>query len=417
MTGTQAEQSQIAEQVRELVAWVGTGRRLTQTGRITLADARTLVVLLGTDDTIDPVIGDRTVKTKSSEELYHLNLLVHWARAAGFVRVTGGRLVPVKKHASLLEQTARVQDALFQAMPKTGEALLPAGWFGSLLGEEFSAGLRTLLLRLYATGDPVPLTGLQEEVWEVLRKRFVLDGLTKERLNTLRLSNDRDVTRVAAVLLRLSAVRRIGEDLVLSEAGRAGTGHMLGQPTPGEPVYRLRIELDAVDQPTVWRRVLVPASIRLDRLHLVVQAAMGWQNCHMHAFAAGGVHYGRPSIELDFQDEAAVALNSLAQEGDRLDYTYDFGDSWEHFITVERLLEAEASLRYPSCAEGAGACPPEDCGGAPGYADLKEALADPGHPEHRELRDWLGLQPGAQFDPARFNLAQADQRLLVLAHR
>ncbi|MCX4771089.1 MULTISPECIES: hypothetical protein [unclassified Streptomyces] len=81
------------EQVRALVGWVGAGRKLTQTGRVTLADARALVEVLDTGDRMDPVIGDRTFKAKSSEELYHLTLLVEWAKAARLLRTAGGRLL------------------------------------------------------------------------------------------------------------------------------------------------------------------------------------------------------------------------------------------------------------------------------------------------------------------------------------
>src|SRR6266568_8815618 len=96
-----AEHAVLTGQIRSLVAWVGSGRKLTQTGRIGLADARHLVELLGTGDTIDPKIGDRVFKTKSSEELAHLTRIVEWAKAARLVRVTGTRLVPVKKNAAL----------------------------------------------------------------------------------------------------------------------------------------------------------------------------------------------------------------------------------------------------------------------------------------------------------------------------
>ncbi|MCX4747484.1 hypothetical protein OG455_18505 [Kitasatospora sp. NBC_01287] len=126
------EQPRTVEQVRGLVSWIGAGRKLTQTGKVTLADARTLVTLLETGDTIDPAIGDRTFKTKSSQELYHLNLLVEWAKAARLLRVTGGRLVPVKKNARLLEDPERLLDALFEALPRIGETVLPSGWLGSM---------------------------------------------------------------------------------------------------------------------------------------------------------------------------------------------------------------------------------------------------------------------------------------------
>src|ERR1700692_2631866 len=98
MSHAAAEKAELIGQVRSFLAWIGDGRKLTQTGRLGLADARHLVESLGTGDTFDPTIGDRVFKTKSSEELVSLNRLVEWAKAARLVRVTGTRLVPVKKN-------------------------------------------------------------------------------------------------------------------------------------------------------------------------------------------------------------------------------------------------------------------------------------------------------------------------------
>src|SRR5215831_855367 len=96
-----AEKAELTGQIRAFLAWVGPGRKLTAAGRIGLADARHLVELLGTGDTIDPDIGGRVFKTRSSEDLAHLSRIVAWAKAARLVRVTGTRLVPVKKNAAL----------------------------------------------------------------------------------------------------------------------------------------------------------------------------------------------------------------------------------------------------------------------------------------------------------------------------
>lgn len=107
------------------------GRRLTQTGRLTLADARALVPLLGTPDRIDPVIGDRVFRTKSSQGLPGLNLLVEWAKAAGLVRAVGGKLVPVKKNTKLLSEPERLRAVLFEAFPKIpSDAVVPSGAWG-----------------------------------------------------------------------------------------------------------------------------------------------------------------------------------------------------------------------------------------------------------------------------------------------
>jgi hypothetical protein len=87
--------------------------------------------------------------------------------------------------------------------------------------------------------------------------------------------------------------------------------------------------------------------------------------------------------------------------GSTFDYLYDFGDGWSHRVTVEKILPAEAGTTVPACIDGRRACPPEDCGGPWGYGHLLEALADPTHPEHRDLTDWLG----APFDPEAFDPA------------
>ncbi|WP_157536385.1 plasmid pRiA4b ORF-3 family protein [Kitasatospora mediocidica] len=411
----EAEQPRTVRQVRDLIAWIGTGRKLTQTGKVTLADARALVALLETGDTVDPSIGDRTFKTKTSQELYHLNLLVEWAKSARLLRTVSGRVMPVKKNARVWEDPELLVQALFDALPRIGDAVLPAGWLGSPFAEEYPAGLRALLAHLYPSDHLVPEQDLQAAVWDNVSGFFILDDLPADRLRLLRQSNDRDVTLLLATLDGLGVLQRTGDTASLTAAGRHTMARLRGEPRPGDPVYRLRIELTDVQQPLVWRRVEVPATVRLDQLHRVIQAAMGWQNCHLHAYSTNGIHYGRPSSELDFADETRAVLDTVVKEGGHLEYAYDFGDSWDHRITVERRLDAEAGHRYPLCLDGAGACPPEDCGGAPGYEDLKQALADSAHPEHEDLLRWLGLETAADFDPAHFDLRQTDHRLRALS--
>ena len=90
---------------------------------------------------------------------------------------------------------------------------------------------------------------------------------------------------------------------------------------------------------------------------------------------------------------------------------YDFGDDWEHDIKLEKILPPDPAAVTPVCLTGKGACPPEDCGGAWGYADLKEAIANPDHEEHEELLGWLGLDDPSEFDPAEFSLDEINARL------
>jgi hypothetical protein len=106
-----------------------------------------------------------------------------------------------------------------------------------------------------------------------------------------------------------------------------------------------------------------------------------------------------------------VRLAAVAEVGERIGYEYDFGDSWEHELLVEARIEAEARQTYPSCIAGAGACPPEDSGGFPGYQRLKEVLADPSSEEHEEMRAWADSQTRGEFDPASFDLAKASARV------
>ena len=179
---------------------------------------------------------------------------------------------------------------------------------------------------------------------------------------------------------------------------------------PVEP-WQLRIELLDVS-PRVWRRLLVPSNIKLPALHLVFQAALGWTNSHLHEFNIGNVRYAEPNPdwedELQQRDERRVALDAALGRGSRcFDYVYDFGDHWHHVVLVEDYFvppQAEFRIR---CTAGENACPPEDVGGAPGYAEFPAAIADPRHEEHESYLEWCS----GHFDPARFELEAVNRAL------
>ena len=147
-------------------------------------------------------------------------------------------------------------------------------------------------------------------------------------------------------------------------------------------IVRLKITLDDV-KPAVLRRVEVPVDITLDRLHLTIQAAMGWTNSHLYDLRFGDVSWSRPYPEADwegdFLDARKVRLGDILEDIGRkkLTYLYDFGDGWEHSIKVERRSDPEAGMLYPRLIEVGGRCPPDDCGGPWGYADLLEAIRTP----------------------------------------
>ena len=164
-------------------------------------------------------------------------------------------------------------------------------------------------------------------------------------------------------------------------------------------VVRLHVALEEIE-PAVTRRIEVPTSLRLDRLHLVLQAAMPWQNYHFYELEATGRRWGLPDPDYGCDETSPAAkatlADMLAAAGDApMGYLYDFGDSWQHAITLEAILAPDPSHLYPRLTEVAGACPPEDVGGTPGYERFLEILADPDHPEHADLFTWVGRP----FDP------------------
>jgi hypothetical protein len=190
----------------------------------------------------------------------------------------------------------------------------------------------------------------------------------------------------------------------------------MSQHTPAHNVIvQIKVKLLGVTKPPVWRRVQLRADTRLDHLHEILQAALGWENYHLHAFSFGEEEFGPrdPELGLDFSDERRVALGELTDIGARFRYTYDFGDNWEHEIHVEDLLDPDPETHYPILVAAKGACPPEDCGGTWGYADLKDTLADPSHDEHQDKLEWLRLNNASEFDPTAVPSEDIDYELAL----
>ncbi|MBA3441494.1 MAG: plasmid pRiA4b ORF-3 family protein [Pyrinomonadaceae bacterium] len=183
--------------------------------------------------------------------------------------------------------------------------------------------------------------------------------------------------------------------------------------TNKETIYQLKITLDE-SKPPIWRRVLVTGDTSLHKLHWIIQAAMGWTNSHLHQFIVDETYYSQPDFGLDEHGDLEVENERTANLGqmglrpkDRFVYEYDFGDSWRHIITVEKVLERQSGVRYPQVVAGKRACPPEDCGGIWGYDDFLKIIQDKKHPEYKETLAWAG----GSFDPEAFVLEEANQEL------
>ena len=180
---------------------------------------------------------------------------------------------------------------------------------------------------------------------------------------------------------------------------------------------QFKIQINGITKPPVWRRVIVPETFTFERFHYVIQAAFGWENCHLYEFSEKGFGsqsvIGMPSDD-DWKpvtDSSKITLKKIfKKEGQAYTYIYDFGDSWQHKITLEKITDDNISKA--SCIEGKGECPPEDCGGVWGYEEIKNIFAsEPDSDEANEFREWLGLEKNETWDPNTFDLAEANKKL------
>jgi hypothetical protein len=162
----------------------------------------------------------------------------------------------------------------------------------------------------------------------------------------------------------------------------------------------LRIELEDIE-PLIWRRVAAPTSISLKDLHGVIQAVMGWDDCHLWEFVAQGRKYGLripndPDWNQRISNAVTTRLSSLVTDGVKdITYVYDMGDNWQHRIIVEKLTPAEPDTRYPQFLGGERRCPPEDCGGVPGYYEFLDTISSKQAKKREAALDWYG----APYDP------------------
>jgi hypothetical protein len=177
-------------------------------------------------------------------------------------------------------------------------------------------------------------------------------------------------------------------------------------------IARLRVEIEEVE-PVVVRRLEVPLDIRLDQLNVVLQVAIGWQNCHPFEFRHGDTVYGlvsRESTDNPLPAEKAT-LADLHKLGTTFDYDYVFGDDWQHTLTIEGIAPAEPGVGYPRLVAAEGRCPPADIGGPSGYETYLLALANPEHLHHEAMVEW----DDPDFDPNKVDAAALSRNLANLA--
>ncbi len=165
-------------------------------------------------------------------------------------------------------------------------------------------------------------------------------------------------------------------------------------------------------KPIIWREREVPTTYSFWDHQVAIQDVMGWYDYHLHIFRVLNSETAElEEIGIPDEEEARggsqilpgweVAIGKhFLRPGDKAIYEYDFGDGWEHEIILEQIADARKSVKYPRCLNGQRACPPEDCGGVPGYEHLLGFIKNPEHPEYKEMMEWLG----DKFDPEDFDV-------------
>jgi len=157
-------------------------------------------------------------------------------------------------------------------------------------------------------------------------------------------------------------------------------------------IFQFKIILRGIS-PAIYRTVQVEDSRTFYEFHHIIQIAMGWFNYHLFQFTAGDYCISDPSM-IDYKkvlDSKEVKLNDIfTEEGEKINYEYDFGDGWMHSISLEKILPIKLNTTYPFCIRGKRSCPPEDCGGIWGYQHLVEVMSNKKHKEYKSMKAWLG---------------------------
>ncbi|MGP8320431.1 MAG: IS1096 element passenger TnpR family protein [Methanosarcinaceae archaeon] len=185
-------------------------------------------------------------------------------------------------------------------------------------------------------------------------------------------------------------------DVVTSDELKAGSEQLRNV-----DVFQLKVTLNRI-RPPIWRRFLVTGDTTLAKLHQIIQAVMGWDDEHLHHFVIDRTIYDEPDSDGMFNgiNERTVTLDELVSvEKTKFLYEYDFGDSWEHTILVEKILPFDPDLYYPVCIKGKRACPPEDCGGIYGYYRILDVFEDPDDSDYEDIIERIGY-----FDPTDFSI-------------
>lgn len=371
---------------RWLLERVGDGINLTQAGYLPPAIVTAAMTELGW--------ADEWIGKNNREDVTRPVLeLRESAQRFGLVRKFRGQLVPTKVGRDLAQDPIRLWRHLAKVLPDARSE--PQRHAGVLYLITVAAGLAENGAML---AEGMTILGWTER------------GTHQTLSPTSAFIAARDTWAVFRRLGLVPRTRRLETSVPIPAGRRLARAALVGRaPTmvPPMPAPRGRMADSAVQlrvslrDTGVWRRVVVPASLTMRQLHAVLQTAMGWNDYHLHLFDVDGVLYGDIE-EMEGQplgDEETFTLAQAAAAVREFVYEYDFGDSWHHDVVVEQTMPS-IGAGTPHLVDGAGACPPEDCGGAYGFHHLLEVLADPTNDEHADMLEWVG----GSYDPAAFDI-------------
>jgi hypothetical protein len=312
--------------------------------------------------------------------------------------------------AARLEQDAQALFALYEygalhggvrVRSRAGDSLLPVGWSmrgDAHVGDMVDAATRQWLPVQVVVGRAAELA----DPWPLARTVTIVE---RDR-RALYIREDDEVRPLDPADIR--AIR-------LPPGAAAPTVSRLSWLHVDRRICRMTVTLDGI-QPPIWRTLEVPARVTMAKLHQLLQAALGWTDSHLHVFEIGAQRIAVPYHLEQLTDGQITRSGRLVRLADvidhgvrRFDYEYDFGDSWHHSIAIDEVRDERDGDGGACCLGGARACPPEDCGGADGYARLLDILFDPRHPEFEEMRRWAGA-----FEPERFDLKRVNAALAAV---
>ncbi|WP_219928136.1 plasmid pRiA4b ORF-3 family protein [Arthrobacter sp. HMWF013] len=436
----------LIQRASALLRWIGEGKPVTGTGALRLRDIEAAAACVGVSvrgGSKGAVASDGVPTVRS---MFDVPLLAQmWAalEAAELIAIKATKVVPFESEAFLggdapdqVDEFSMFASCFLEQAVLRHDPDQPWEKLVSALQTSLMLAAATpeppLLERVLATPDHAPdaektmitmLTRLAMARMEALAELGLVTIDTHYRVPTALVGCVADAFDHPWVLADLG----LGEESEGQETRTQppeSTG--IGTPEKGPglaegPILQLKIGLKG-SKPPIWRRVLVPAGISLPLLHQVIQGVFAWQDYHLHHFQTGG--FRGPTYtpvasdgEDDFygensRDESKVTVAQLLPVvGSTMTYTYDFGDDWEHAITLEKVLKSDDGGRLPRCTGGRGAAPAEDSGGVGGWMGIVQAVNDPSHREHQEYREWMGLGPGETLDPTAFDLEQVNEDL------